>query len=358
MKLLPKYYRTIGFAIHGIAFGLLCVATECNLLGQDPAPAPAPAPTQEEQPAEKPTTDTKPAQEAKPAQETQPAGEAKPAANQDDELDMFDDFFGKKPKEPKAKPKEKDKEENQEAAEVVERVMVDVAVPVPAIRMAPALRVAPGAMPAVAEGAENPDDWDLDPRLSRLMRVLKLERALLRRVCTLTPEQVKTLDTWDGKWLNQRLESDQGKKLARNLSVVPMGFPDVPGNKFREVLTKLIEPDLKTVLSEEQWTAYQTEVEARVAFEKQTEVDATIAILDHHLMLSSQQREEVEKVVLKMNSLPQEPLNYLRYGQYIPNMSFTPVLKHLNKYQRKIFQGLQQVQFGSSSEEESEIIED
>lgn len=346
MKLLPKYYRTINFAIHGIAFGMLCVATECNLLGQDPAPAPTPAPAQEEQPAEKPT------QEAKPAQEP------KPAADQDDELDMFDDFFGKKPKEPKAKPKEKDKEDNQEAAEAVERVMVDIAVPVPAIRVAPALRVAPGAMPAIAEGAENPDDVDLDPRLSRLMRVLKLERALLRRACTLTPEQVKTLDTWDGKWLNQKLESDQGKKLARNLSVVPMGFPDVPGNKFREVLTKLIEPDLKTMLSEEQWAAYQTEVEARVAFEKQTEVDATIAILDHHLMLSSQQREEVEKVVVKMNSLPQEPLNYLRYGQYIPNMSFTPVLKHLNKYQRKIFQGLQQVQFGSSSEEELEIIED
>lgn len=358
MKLLPKYYRTIGIAIHGIAFGMLCVASECNLLSQDPAPAPAPAPIQDKQPAEKPTQDAKPAEEAKPDQGAKPTGEAKPDADKDEELDMFDDFFGRKPKEPKDKPKDKNKEDDKEAVEVEERVMVDVAVPVPAIRMAPALRIAPGAMPAIAEGGENADDVDLDPRLSRLMRVLKLERALLRRACTLTPEQVKTFDTWDGKWLNQRLESDQGKKLARNLSVVPMGFPDVPGNKFRDVLTKLIETDLKTVLSEEQWAAYQTEVEARVAFEKQTEVDATIAILDHHLMLSSQQREEVEKVVVKMNSLPQEPLNYLRYGQYIPNMSFTPVLKHLNKYQRKIFQGLQQVQFGSSSEEELEIIED
>lgn len=297
------------------------------------------------------------------AQEPAPEAEpkAEPAATYD--LDVLDDFFGEKPKEEEAKKEadEKEKEEDKDEPKDGERVMVDVqigpAVVAPAIRLAPALRVAP-AMPVDAIEVDAAEEVDLDPRINRLTRALKLERALLRRACSLTPEQEKTLEGWDGKWLQQQLDSPEGKKLSRKLTVIPMGLPDVPFTTSRDVLVDLIATELKKVISEEQYQAYRAEVDARIAFEKQTQVDATVAILDHHLMLNSDQRVEVEKVVKKMGTLPQEPLNYLRYGQYIPNMSFASVLKHLNKYQRKIMQGLQQVQFGSSGEEDLDIIED
>lgn len=296
------------------------------------------------------------------AQEPAPAADPKAEAGEKYDLDVLDDFFGEKPKEEAKKEdgkkeKKEDKEEPKDGEAVIVDVQVAPAVVAPAIRLAPALRVAP-AMPVDAIEVGAAEEVDLDPRISRLTRALKLERALLRRACSLTPEQEKTLEGWDGKWLQQQLDTPEGKKLSRKLTVIPMGLPDVPFSTSRDVLVDLIATELKKVISEEQFQAYRAEVDARIAFEKQTQVDATVAILDHHLMLNSDQRVEVEKVVKKMGTLPQEPLNYLRYGQYIPNMSFASVLKHLNKYQRKIMQGLQQVQFGSSGEEDLDILED
>lgn len=296
----------------------------------------------------------------------EPARAEKPAQQEESKLDEFDDFFGKKPaKEEKKEMAEKegtDKEdkENNEGPDKEGAIRVEVgvgqAVIGPAMRLAPAIR---RAMPIdnLAEPAAEGADVELDPRLNRLTKALKLERALLRRACVLTPEQEKTLDSWDAKWIQARLDSDEGKKLQKKLAVIPMGLPDVPFSASRSVLIDLIKPELQGMLTEEQFSSYQTEVDARLAFEKRSDVDAMVAIIDHHLMLNSEQRTEVEKVVSKMGTLPQEPLNYLRYGQYIPNMSMAPVLKHLNKYQRKILQGLQQVQFGSSGEEDLEIIE-
>lgn len=322
-----------------LVFGMIFISAEYKSFGQDPVPADKPAETDKPAEAEKPVAENSPSKE-------------------DSDLDEFDDFFGKKPKKDEAKAADKDKAEKpeeQKAAEVVDRVAP--AVVAPAIRIAPALRVAP-AMPAAAMAeAEDVAEVDLDPRINRLTRAFKLERALLRRVCTLTPEQEKTLDTWDAKWLQALLDSDSGKKLGRKLTAIPMGMSDVPFSLSRSVLLELITPELKKLITEEQFAAYMVEVEARLAFEKQSQVDAMVAIVDHHLMLNSEQRTEVEKVVSKMGTLPQEPLNYLRYGQYIPNMSLAPILKHLNKYQRKILQGLQQVQFGSSGEEDMDIIE-
>jgi hypothetical protein len=328
-------WRSTRISCRLLVFGMIFINAEYKSFGQDPVPADKPAE------AEKPAADN-------------PATE-KPAAKDDSNLDEFDDFFGKKPKKDEAKPADQDKAEpKDDDATGFQAVPMQVA---PAIRISPALRVAP-AMPA-AEMAEALDgaDVEIDPRMNRLTRAFKLERALLRRVCTLTPEQEKTLDTWDAKWLQAQLDSDSGKKLGRKLSVIPMGMADVPFSLSRSVLLDLITPELKKLITEEQFAAYMMEVEARLAFEKQSEVDAMVAIVDHHLMLNSEQRAEVEKVVSKMGTLPQEPLNYLRYGQYIPNMSLAPILKHLNKYQRKVLQGLQQVQFGSSSEEDMDIIE-
>ena len=327
-------WRSTRISCWLLVFGMIFINAEYKSFGQDPVPADKPAD------AEKPATENPPSKE-------------------DSNLDEFDDFFGKKPKKEEAKPevKEKADEGEQPKVEAAIEVRVAPAVVAPAMRLAPALRVAP-AMPA-AEVAEALDgaDVEIDPRMNRLTRAFKLERALLRRVCTLTPEQEKTLDTWDAKWLQAQLDSDSGKKLGRKLSVIPMGMADVPFSLSRSVLLDLITPELKKLITEEQFAAYMMEVEARLAFEKQSEVDAMVAIVDHHLMLNSEQRVEVEKVVSKMGTLPQEPLNYLRYGQYIPNMSLAPILKHLNKYQRKILQGLQQVQFGSSGEEDMDIIE-
>lgn len=298
----------------------------------------------------------------------EPAATEKPAPQQESTLDEFDEFFGKKSEkeDKKAKPDKEDKanedkekkgdEDAVEAGAIRVEVGIGQAVIGPAIRIAPAMR-AGMAVDHLAEPAPEGAEIELDPRLNRLTKALKLERALLRRACVLTPEQEKTLDGWDAKWLQARLDSEEGKKLQKKLAVIPMGLPDVPFSTSRSVLIDLIKPELKGILSEEQLSSYQAEVDARVAFEKRSEVDAMVAIIDHHLMLNSEQRTEVEKVVSKMGTLPQEPLNYLRYGQYIPNMSMAPVLKHLNKYQRKILQGLQQVQFGSSGEEDLEIIE-
>jgi len=304
------------------------------------------------------------------AQDPQPKQEA---AGDESGLDVFDDFFGKKEGQDKPadqkdaaekdaaekKSDEAKKEQEKKANEGEVGIAVEVQI-APAAMVAPAIRIEAGRAALnkpEADADTNPEEEDLDPSINRLSRALKLERALLRRACTLSKEQETALDAWDAKWIQAQLGTAEGKKLKRKLSVVPMGFPDVPFSVSRNVLLELIEPEVKKLVSEEQFAAYKAEVDARIAFEKQSEIDATVAIIDHHLLLSSEQRVEVEKVMSKMGSLPPEPLNYLRYGQYIPNMSFTTILKYLNKYQRKILNGLQQVQFGSSGEEDQGIIE-
>jgi hypothetical protein len=301
------------------------------------------------------------AQDPPPKQET---------AGDESGLDVFDDFFGEKKDQNKSADKkpadekksgEGQKEEEKKADEGAVGVQVEVRV-APAAMIAPAIRIEAGRAalnpPANVEADVNPEGAELDPSINRLSRALKLERALLRRACTLSKEQETALDAWDAKWIQTQLSStSEGKKLKRKLSVIPMGFPEVPFSVSRSVMIELIEPELKKLLTEEQFAGYKAEVDARLEFEKQSEIDATVAIVDHHLLLSSEQRGEVEKAISKLGGLPQEPLNYLRYGQYIPNMSFTSILKHLNKYQRKILNGLQQVQFGTSGEEDQGIIE-
>jgi hypothetical protein len=282
------------------------------------------------------------AQDPPPKQET---------AGDESGLDVFDDFFGEKKDQNKSADKkpadekksgEGQKEEEKKADEGAVGVQVEVRV-APAAMIAPAIRIEAGRAalnpPANVEADVNPEGAELDPSINRLSRALKLERALLRRACTLSKEQETALDAWDAKWIQTQLSStSEGKKLKRKLSVIPMGFPEVPFSVSRSVMIELIEPELKKLLTEEQFAGYKAEVDARLEFEKQSEIDATVAIS-------------------KLGGLPQEPLNYLRYGQYIPNMSFTSILKHLNKYQRKILNGLQQVQFGTSGEEDQGIIE-
>ena len=308
------------------------------------------------------------------AQQEEPKQEGKPVAGVEATDELLDEFFGPEAKkdaenreaekkdadktksDDKEEADKEDKPEEGNGARAINAIRVAPAAP---RRALPAMRAQAGfgpigaAMPADAEE----EDEDIDPRMSRLTKALKLERALLRRACTLTDEQEKSLDAWDAAWIQAQLKTDEGKKLGRKLTVVPVGYPDVPFSDIRNVLIELVTPELKKVISEEQFAQYSAEVKARNEFEKQSQVDAVVAIVDHHLMLTTAQREEVEKSVVKMSMLPLEPLNYLRYGQYIPNMSFAPILKHLTKFQRKILQGLQQVQFGTSGEEDTEVIE-
>jgi hypothetical protein len=311
------------------------------------------------------------------AQQEEPKQESKPVVGVEASDELLDEFFGpdaKKDAEKKEaekkdadKPKADDKEEADKDAEPAEG---NAGRAINAIRIAPAAprRALPamraqggfgpiGAATVKVDGEEAEAEEDIDPRMSRLTKALKLERALLRRACTLTDEQEKSLDAWDATWLQAQLKTEEGKKLGRKLTVVPVGYPDIPFADVRNVLIELVTPELKKVISEEQFAQYSAEVQARNEFEKQSQVDAVVAIVDHHLMLTTAQREEVEKSVDKMSMLPLEPLNYLRYGQYIPNMSFAPIQKHLTKFQRKILQGLQQVQFGTAGEEDTEVIE-
>lgn len=302
------------------------------------------------------------------AQEPALPVEEKPMEQKESDLDKFDDFFGdEKSKEPNEAAADDKKKENKEekSEEAGNEKIIDQAVPM--IMIQPAVRVEVGAVAVegvvavdgemVGQAVVEGEDEIVDPNTSRLARVLKVEIAFIRRCCQLTEEQEAELAKLDTKWVAKQLETAEGKKANKKLVVDPFSGGMVSSQKYQEAVDVLAQPFLKTILTQEQFDAYQLEAKARSEFARQSEIDATVAIIDHHLMLTEKQYPLVREAVSKMAVLPQEPLNYLRYGQYIPSMSLTSILKHLTKFQRKLLQGLQQVQFGVSHEENPEIIE-
>lgn len=303
------------------------------------------------------------------------------------ELDIVDVFFGLN-KTPKAG--ENDGNKKGELMNLdVKNIQVQAAQPivvqaVPMIALNPAIRVevnivaeADAAADVVKEDAmdkekgdgeapeqkaeENAEEEILDSTSAALSRTFKVEVALLRRACQLNAEQEKQIETWNSKWLMDRLKTPGGKKAIASLKLgeIQQNFNvAVPYQTLRrKAIHSILIDELKVLLTPEQLASYEAEVKGREEFERTANVDALVAIIDNHVFLTDAQRESVKKEVSVQKNLPADPINYLRYGNYIPHFSFASISKHLTSFQRKLLQGLQQVQFGVSVDEAPDIIE-
>jgi len=299
------------------------------------------------------------------------------------ELDIVDVFLGLN-----KKPIAGDADANQKGALIemnVQNIQIQAAQPivvqaVPMIGLAPAVRVEVAVVgeAIVAEDAdkevamdkdkgdgeapeENADEEVLDSTSAGLSRTFKVEVALLRRACQLNAEQEKQIATWDSKWLAERLRTPAGKKVIASLKLgeIQQNFNvSTPFQTLRrKAIHSILNDEVKTFLTPEQIASYEAEVKIREDFERNANVDALVAIIDNNVFLTDPQRESVKKEVSGQKNLPIDPINYLRYGNYIPQISLASISKHLTTFQRKLLQGLQQVQFGVSVDEDPEVIE-
>ncbi|MEY4565706.1 MAG: hypothetical protein RLY14_676 [Planctomycetota bacterium] len=299
------------------------------------------------------------------------------------ELDIVDVFLGlnKKPMVGKADGNIKGELKDMN----VQNIQIQAAQPivvqaVPMIGLAPAVRVEV-AVVAQADAAadvekveamdkekgngeapgENADEEVLDSTSAALSRTFKVEVALLRRACKFSVEQEKQIETWNSKWLVEKLKTPAGKKAIASLKIgeLQQNFnASIPNHTLRrKALHSMLIDELKVLLTPEQLTSYEDEVKSREDFERAANVDALVAIIDNNAFLTDAQRESVKKEVSSQKNLPADPINYLRYGNYIPHFSLASISKHLTSFQRKLLQGLQQVQFGVSVDEDPEVIE-
>lgn len=299
------------------------------------------------------------------------------------ELDIVDVFLGlnKKPMNGEAEGNTKGELKDMN----VQNIQIQAAQPivvqaVPMIGLAPAVRVEVAVVGEAIVAAdadkevamdkdkgdgeapeENADEEILDSTSAALSRTFKVDVALLRRACQLSAEQEKQIETWNSKWLVEKLKTPAGKKAIASLKLgeIQQNFNvSTPYQSLRrKAIHSILIDELKVLLTPEQLASYEAEVKGREEFERTANVDALVAIIDNNVFLTDAQRESVKKEVSGLKNLPAEPINYLRYGNYIPHFSLASISKHLTSFQRKLLQGLQQVQFGVSVDEDPDIIE-
>ena len=192
----------------------------------------------------------------------------------------------------------------------------------------------------------------VDPTLAKALSSIAVDNALIRRLCKLDEKQLESLKQFDAKWVKDKTKK---VKAANNLGgglirAVVGGLVGAPAQAVdpQTAMTTVVSAhrkELKTILTQEQFTEFETAIAARDKFRNRANAECVVAMLDDRLALSPTQREEIA------NKLAEWPrIRTLEAHFYFQNHSYIPTLpaevsKLLNQSQKKVFDWMQQVDF-------------
>ncbi len=178
----------------------------------------------------------------------------------------------------------------------------------------------------------------------QLTESLGVEHGRVRLVCELTPEQSHRLEALSLRGLLERCEqqhqqaasdrseaNDRRSALFAKVAKAVADLVAAPANQVQpqeqiETLKRLafeqLDRELRELLSEEQWDQYQTERQAREAFEFATNSDLLLLIIDREIRLIESQREPIRQatrdwVIQHASSLQ----FYFQNEDYVPDIS-------------------------------------
>jgi hypothetical protein len=224
------------------------------------------------------------------------------------------------------------------------------------------LQVVENAQPAVAvevevavDGAAGEvalflrnDNGQVDPATTRLNGYVRVESALVRRVCKLSDEQEKSLCGLNDAWVKKN--SDAAAKPAINLlgnllggaAVQPAMSTITPVNRIQN----LYRAEITKILTPEQMKAYEAEAKTRQEFKCRANAECIIAMLERKVCLKDEQRESLSNDLAKWKGIGDVyTAFYFQNENYFPNIPRSLLQKHLTANQMGVVNSLQTVQF-------------
>jgi hypothetical protein len=194
------------------------------------------------------------------------------------------------------------------------------------------------AVAIVAEGFPGLED----PQLQLLNRTLRVDVALVRRVCELTEEQERYLGTIDDVWLKAELAraSEVPKENAAAGLARLLGFggpPPRPVNvqphQVVEMVSREIDKKIKVCLNQDQAAAFKAELDARLKFRRESQAAVIVGILDKRLFLTEDQRVKLRDSIAGKLANDVAWNIYLQNENYIPTITKAAGAKVLDKEQ-------------------------
>jgi hypothetical protein len=172
--------------------------------------------------------------------------------------------------------------------------------------------------------------------LPQFRQLLKIELALLNRICQPSKEDRKRLQQAGDQSLKEAAKSfaEAQKKMMQGQWRHDSVQPD-PRKIIREGLLKAVQQHL----SAEQATRYQAELEKRKAHLKHVTIQNLVAKLDENLVLTAEQREKLTESLSRAWREDWERMlsMFMNGNQYLPNVADGAVTAILNETQKQLW---------------------
>lgn len=164
---------------------------------------------------------------------------------------------------------------------------------------------------------EDPAEKQFEPSF-RL--ILHSELRFMRKVCQPTAQQYQTLKSAGEAGMKSAVKQAAATQFKMNQGLVRTGTPEWP--EPRKVIADAILRSVQRTLPKEQGRVYEVELKKRAAARQSAVVRLLVAKLDHELVLTAEQRNQlIEKLTANWHWHPtlDSQIEMFQYGdQYLP----------------------------------------
>lgn len=217
-----------------------------------------------------------------------------------------------------------------------------------ALLMPPAANLSAQVVARVQNQDQNAAQNPVEPLLRRIYRN---ERKFVSRVCNLTEDQERQVDSLEVDWKAESAKFGPVANAANARGIVMGGARILrPGastpfqllDKFRASTRKRF----SEVLSDEQREAYKAELTAREDFQRRADAECLMVLISHVMAIRPEQVPSLTDALATWDGARTLQMdNYLLMfgngGYYLPNIPEELVFKHLDANQRSVFRGIQ-----------------
>lgn len=203
----------------------------------------------------------------------------------------------------------------------------------------------------VVEALGGPDDANADI-VEQLRPLVNVELGFIKRVCDPTDEQKQKIAAAVEESLEamsdivgapQKPFGGFGGGVVMARAANGQELKENPSTRIRRDLADTIRP----LLSEQQFAAYETELEKRDQFRREAAVSMAVELIDRHLALTDDQRLRItERLLEKWQGAENLSMQtYVNNPQYVPPAPEVVVQPELDDAQRRAWKSLNKVQF-------------
>lgn len=192
-----------------------------------------------------------------------------------------------------------------------------------------------------------------DPQMWLLNAYVRVNCALARRACKLSEEEEQKLSQLDSAWIDKQLKESIASPvkevaagiarfLGRRAAAAAINVNGNNGDPQQIAIPKVktrIDAAIEEALEPEHKEAFQRERESRDQFRKQAMAAVLVSVLDERVLLTQQQRDELEPVVGKWLTKDLYWQFYLQNANFIPDIPKSILSKVLSAEQLEALQG-------------------